>query len=77
MRRQGWSAFLRDTFRAAELKSKGAHQGTDPEDAFGEVEAGRPDGAVRMRRFAGPNWGAATQARSSRDTDLAQLHSLQ
>ena len=37
IRKRGWFAFFRNTFRAAPRKSKNTHQDSEPRGAFGEM----------------------------------------
>ena len=51
-RKRGWSAFFRNTFRAAQRKSKNTHQYSEPRGAFGEYGTGRQSSNPARMRFA-------------------------
>ena len=48
-RKRGWSAFLRNTFGAAQCRC-GTYQDSDPEDAFSEANIGSHSFFLLMRR---------------------------
>ena len=51
IRKRGWFAFFRNTFRAAPRKSKNTHQDSEPGGAFGEAKTGPAESCLNPPRM--------------------------